>query len=200
MTPEQARRLDGIVRTLDRIAARLEGDDASPAPRKRAGAGGLIRTAATRTPADYEAIPAHHVAPTVRRAVERMIDHVMRDLDLPELGVLWFKLTDAKAKRLDALLGKLAAQTGTDYQPGAFFEIDTPVAGLMKFAREGTIWLRADLTPVQAAFVAAHEARHVWQHRHGRIQPRVADASWTVKQAEEDADDYAARAMPKALA
>jgi len=91
---------------------------------------------------DAEAVPPEQVPAAVRQAAERALAAASRELGIAPPRLLW-------------LPAALVAGVCDGWTP----------------ATDGgdRIYIRADLDPERAAFVARHEARHAWQRLTGRF-------------------------------
>lgn len=190
-TPEQRQALiTAAERVRRRMQAALRGNDIS----------GYAPDDSPPEPAyAYEIIPQGNVPTATRNAATQALRYALDTLDLPTVGILWYRPTTTKASRADNALARIGRWLGTDYEPGVYIDSDDDTAGHVRFARPGTIYLRADRTPVRTAKTALHEARHVWQMRHGHVKADPNQSPWTVPQAERDADEYAYEHLERSL-
>jgi len=131
----------------------------------------------------FREIPASQVDPQVHLAAHAMLEYVKADLELPEIVIRWAKVDDPTFARIERLLAELSGN-----EPETFEE--EPFSGLTKSFHDGVIWVRADLTPKEAALTVAHEARHLWQLK--RYRPPYTQEEREA--AERDAMEYERKA------
>lgn len=131
----------------------------------------------------FREIPAGQVNPQVCLAAYTMLEYVKADLGLPQIEIRWVLEDEPTFARIERLLAELSGN-----EPGTFEK--EPFSGLTKSFHDGVIWVRADLTPREAALTVAHEARHLWQLQ--RYRPPLTQKEREA--AEKDAMEYERKA------
>jgi len=139
---------------------------------------------ATQNKAWFREIPASQVDPQVHLAATTMLEYVKKDLQLNEIEIRWVLEDEPIFGKIERLLAELSGS-----EPEAF-EAE-PFSGLTKSFHDSVIWIRADLTPAEAALTVAHEARHLWQLR--RYRPPLTQQEQAA--AEKDAAEYERKAF-----
>jgi len=146
----------------------------------------------------YKFVREDSIKPELVTAVREVLDYCCQDLGLPRSSVTvrWFE--DCTA--IECLY---ANATKTDGEPLRAFTQDAakPLAGMAahQSAKSAEIWLDSRRSPAVVAETAAHELRHVWQHRTdfcaAASHSGLTLTAFAQDRLEDDADSYAERAL-----
>jgi hypothetical protein len=134
----------------------------------------------------YREVPLSSVPIDTRYAVETMLLYAKKELRLKHVDVVFFLPDEDCLNKSEAF---------------EVMESKTPYLGVMRVKRGDRVWVRADLSPHQAAKTAAHELRHIWQVKSGQakacdlvintderalMELPEDDLKWVLKQAESE--------------
>ena len=131
----------------------------------------------------YVEIGPDKVDGRVYLAAHLMLEHVKSELQLDDITIRWIKKDDPTFAKLEKLLAEIMRT-----KPQVFDS--EPLSGFTKSFHHNAIWIRADISPKEAAKTVAHEARHLWQLKHYRLPITEEER----EAAEKDAMEYEEKA------